>query len=177
MLGGNTKHHLLFRARMTKNYRRMFTFHCENIVRAATRKPTPASPEAEGVVPHTLSTRIASLFGASPTQLELLGSPHGSSPSSASNTEGQRSPRRLRPDMIRRVDGAPKLVNPSGWISEGNAGPTNVRSTKQSDKRELSPSAAHDVQHPLAQEGRSTSPTRPVSSGQPRVGRPLKRRS
>ena len=27
--------------------------------------------------------------------------------------------RRVRPDMIRRVDDKPKLVNPSGWISEG----------------------------------------------------------
>lgn len=25
----------------------------------------------------------------------------------------------IRPDMIRRVDGAPKLVDPSGWISQG----------------------------------------------------------
>ena len=25
----------------------------------------------------------------------------------------------LRPEMIRRVEGAPKLVDPSGWISEG----------------------------------------------------------
>ncbi|KAH9944580.1 TrkH-domain-containing protein [Amylocystis lapponica] len=29
-------------------------------------------------------------------------------------------PSRLRPDMIRRMDDAPKLVNPSGWISEGH---------------------------------------------------------
>ncbi|KAJ7030061.1 cation transport protein-domain-containing protein [Mycena alexandri] len=27
--------------------------------------------------------------------------------------------RKLRPDMIRRMDGPPQLVNPSGWISEG----------------------------------------------------------
>lgn len=27
--------------------------------------------------------------------------------------------RRLRPDMIRRIDDKPKLINPSGWISEG----------------------------------------------------------
>ena len=27
--------------------------------------------------------------------------------------------RRVRPDMIRRIDDKPKLVNPSGWISEG----------------------------------------------------------
>jgi len=29
--------------------------------------------------------------------------------------------RKLRPDMIRRMDDAPKLVNPSGWLSEGKA--------------------------------------------------------
>ncbi|KAI0000966.1 cation transport protein-domain-containing protein [Russula vinacea] len=113
--------------------RRMFTVHCENIVRAATRKTTPGTPGAERMLPHTLTTRIASMFGGGSMQLAFLGSRHGSSPSSASNMEGPRSPRRLRPDMIRRVDDAPKLVNPSGWISEGQAGPTNVRSTNQAD--------------------------------------------
>jgi hypothetical protein len=152
----------------------MFTIHCENIVRAATRKTTPGSPEAEGVMPHTLTTRIASLFGPGSTQLAFLGSRHGSSPSSA-NMEGQRTPRRLRPDMIRRVDGAPKLVDPSGWISEGQAGPTNVRPMNQSDNWEST--APHDPEPPLVQKSRSTSPIRSVSSGQSRVGRPLKRRS
>lgn len=156
----------------------MFTVHCENIVRAATRKTTPGTPGAEGMLPHALTTRIASMFGGGSTQLAFLGSRHGSSPSSASNMEGPRSPRRLRPDMIRRVDDAPKLVNPSGWISEGQAGPTNVRSTNQADNWEPSPSTApRDTQLPLVQESRSTSPTRSVSSGQSRVGRPLKRRS
>lgn len=28
---------------------------------------------------------------------------------------------KLRPDMIRRMDDAPKLINPSGWVSEGKA--------------------------------------------------------
>jgi hypothetical protein len=159
--------------------RRMFTVHCENIVRAAARKTTPASPEVEGVVPHTLTARIASMFSAGSSQPAFLGSPHGSSPSGASNTEGQRSPRRLRPDMIRRIDDAPRLVNPSGWISEGQAGPTNgVRPTSQSDNRELSPSTAlHDPQLHLTQERRSTSSMRSVSPGQSRVGRPLKRHS
>jgi hypothetical protein len=31
---------------------------------------------------------------------------------------------RLRPDMIRRMDNAPQLINPSGWISEGHSAPT-----------------------------------------------------
>jgi hypothetical protein len=150
----------------------MFTVHCENIVRAAaTRKTTPGSPVAEGVLPHTFTTRIASLFGGGSTQLAFLGSRHGStSPSSASNMEGPRTPRRLRPDMIRRVDDAPKLVNPSGWISEGQAGPTNVHSMDQSDNWESS-TAPRDPQLPLQESGSS------VSSGQSRVGRPLKRRS
>ena len=32
---------------------------------------------------------------------------------------GHRGRYQLRTDMIRRVEGAPKLVDPSGWISEG----------------------------------------------------------
>ena len=40
----------------------------------------------------------------------------------------------LRTDMIRRVEGAPKLVDPSGWISEGvsdqQGGTTPAPSTK-----------------------------------------------
>lgn len=36
--------------------------------------------------------------------------------------KGQKSAlRKLRPDMIRRMDDAPKLLNPSGWVSEGSA--------------------------------------------------------
>lgn len=31
---------------------------------------------------------------------------------------------RVRPDMIRRMDDAPKLINPSGWISEPDPPPT-----------------------------------------------------
>ena len=153
----------------------MFTIHCETIVRAATRKTTPGSSEAEGVGPHTLSTFIAPLFGAGST---FLGSRHGSSPTSGSNMDGQRTPRRLRPDMIRRIDGAPKLVNPSGSIVDVQAGPSNVRTMNRSDNLESSSSTApHDPQHPLAQESRSASPKHSVSSSESRVGRPLERRS
>lgn len=34
-------------------------------------------------------------------------------------------PQKLRPDMIRRMDDTPKLVNPSGWLSEGHASSGN----------------------------------------------------
>jgi hypothetical protein len=156
----------------------MFTIHCETIVRAATRKATPGRSEAEGVGAHTLSTLIAPLFGTGSTQFAFLGSRHGSSPTSCSNMDGQRTPRRLRPDMIRRIDDTPKLVNPSGLISDGQAGPSNVRTMNQSDNLEsLSSTAPHYPQYPLAQESRSASPERSVSSSESRVGRPLERRS
>ncbi|KAE9400631.1 hypothetical protein BT96DRAFT_965214 [Gymnopus androsaceus JB14] len=38
----------------------------------------------------------------------------------SSEQKGRRTPKKLRTDMIRRMDEAPKLVNPSGWISEGD---------------------------------------------------------
>ena len=155
----------------------MFTIHCEAIVQAASRKATPSS-EAEGVGPRTLSTLIASLFGAGSTQVAFLGSPQGSSPTSGSNLDGQRTLRRLRPDMIRRIDDTPKLVNPSGSIIDGQAGPPNVRAMNQSDNLESSSSTApHDTHHPEAQESRNASLKHSVSSNGSRVGRPLERRS
>jgi hypothetical protein len=155
----------------------MFTIHCEAIVRAATRKATPIS-EADGVGPRTLSTLIASLFGTGSTQLANLGSGHGSSPTSGSNMDGQGTLRRLRPDMIRRIDDAPKLVDPSGSIIDGQAGPSNVRTMNQSDNLESSSSTApHDPHHPLAQESRSASSKLSASSSESRVGGPLERHS
>ncbi|OJT05481.1 Low-affinity potassium transport protein [Trametes pubescens] len=42
----------------------------------------------------------------------------------------------LRPDMIRRVEGAPKLVDPSGWISEGVSDQPGQDNTAQNEKTE-----------------------------------------
>jgi hypothetical protein len=151
--------------------RYMFTIHCENIVRAATHKATSGSPEAEGIGPRKSAARIASLFGAGSTHPSFFESRHGSSPTSASNMNGQKTPRRLHPDMIRRIDDALKLVDPSGSIIEGQAGPSNVRSMNQSDS--LSSTALRELQHLLAQESGSTSLRRPVSSGESPVGQPL----
>ncbi|KAJ4483537.1 cation transport protein-domain-containing protein [Lentinula aciculospora] len=38
----------------------------------------------------------------------------------SSGEKDRKTPKKLRTDMIRRMDDAPKLVNPSGWISEGD---------------------------------------------------------
>ncbi|PPQ87456.1 hypothetical protein CVT25_008192 [Psilocybe cyanescens] len=53
--------------------------------------------------------------------------------------------RKLRPDMIRRMDDAPKLVNPSGWVSEGRA--PSVRKRSASNIR-VQPKTAADPSNP-----------------------------
>ncbi|CAL1711435.1 unnamed protein product [Somion occarium] len=68
------------------------------------------------------------LIGRSPTR----DSDHSERPGSA-------TPPRVRPDMIRRMDDAPKLVNPSGWISEG---------ARPNTSREPNPPPNVVVQHP-----------------------------
>ena len=40
---------------------------------------------------------------------------------------------RLRPDMIRRMDKAPQLINPSGWISQGQTTPVRPTSLDRSN--------------------------------------------
>ncbi|KAJ7099551.1 cation transport protein-domain-containing protein [Mycena belliarum] len=42
--------------------------------------------------------------------------------------------RKLKPDMIRRMDGPPQLVNPSGWISEGAHTPRPRSPAHESDQ-------------------------------------------
>jgi len=141
----------------------MFTIHCENIVRAATGK---ASPDEGRVEPPGLATRIASLLRGSSSQLASLES-RGTRLSDAGSPEGQK---RLRPDMIRRVDDAPKLVDPSGSIIEVQAGPTDVRSMTGSDKWTQSPSEGLHSSQPFLGQESNHSPIKPVSSGEFRIG-------
>jgi len=152
----------------------MFTIHCKNIVRAATRKANLQNPDG-GVELFRANT---SLYRGGPRRSASQGS-RSNSPSNVSNAElRRRIPRRLRPDMIRRVDDVPKLVNPSGSISEGQAGPTDVRSVTGSDNWVQSPSEGlHNSPLPLGHESRSRSPIESISSRESRVGRSPTRRS
>ncbi|KIJ65956.1 hypothetical protein HYDPIDRAFT_110073 [Hydnomerulius pinastri MD-312] len=52
--------------------------------------------------------------------------------------------KKLRTDMIRRMDAPPKLVNPSGWISEGGMLPLKRFSAKSGD----GPTEAQSPDHP-----------------------------
>ncbi|OAX36883.1 hypothetical protein K503DRAFT_857719 [Rhizopogon vinicolor AM-OR11-026] len=67
-----------------------------------------------------------------------------------SSSDGARTPpkenaKRLRPDMIRRMDAPPKLVNPSGWVTESSAVPMRhlksraTSSDMQAEERAPSP--------------------------------------
>ncbi|OJA08528.1 hypothetical protein AZE42_02448 [Rhizopogon vesiculosus] len=67
-----------------------------------------------------------------------------------SSSDGARTPpkenaKRLRPDMIRRMDAPPKLINPSGWVTESSAVPMRhlksraTSSDTQAEERAPSP--------------------------------------
>jgi hypothetical protein len=99
----------------------MFTIHCENIVRAAASRKAPGYPNTDLAEPLTLTERLASSLRTGADRLPLH-------PSETKSGDTQRKhSRTLHPDMIRRMDGAPQLVNPSGSIIEG-AGPASVLS-------------------------------------------------
>lgn len=75
-------------------------------------------------------------------------------------------PRKLRTDMIRRMDDAPKLVDPNGWISEGRMVPMKRFSTIQSVQdppRHLS-FADLDLDRSDLRNGQLKSPFTPVST-------------
>ncbi|KAI0042575.1 hypothetical protein FA95DRAFT_1564224 [Auriscalpium vulgare] len=113
--------------------RRMFTIRCENIVRAAARKAVSSqsmsSPVASEVrVPTSWTTKLASLFrpGTHLSTVRESADETGTGSTKEKKHPGDREARKLRPDMIRRMNDAPMLVNPSGWISEGRPDPLKV---------------------------------------------------
>jgi len=73
---------------------------------------------------------------------------------SSHSSKEKRKNRRVRPDMIRRIDDRPKLINPSGWISEGRMptaqeGLVESRSTRSRPSlREPEPTIPTLVQSP-----------------------------
>ena len=132
----------------------MFTIHCENIVRAATRKAGPGYPNTELAEPLTLTSRLASSLHTGTDRVPL---------NTSDTKSGDTHSRKLHPDMIRRVDGAPKLVNPSGSIIEG-AGPASVLSPDPPDDLESSFSTNPYARKPEPPPVKGSSPPSPVSS-------------
>lgn len=71
---------------------------------------------------------------------------------------------KLRPDMIRRMDDAPKLVNPSGWISEGDS--NAARKGSITEDRAESGTPLHDSSRQLAFADQITSSPQPATEAQ-----------
>ncbi|KAF9222488.1 TrkH-domain-containing protein [Gyrodon lividus] len=101
----------------------------EAVRRAAPKVEAPVSPESvTSTGRRSLGWRVTSLFrrrsGLSPVAEEYASD--GGTPTPREKEVSKK----LRTDMIRRMDAPPKLVNPSGWISEGITIPLKRLSTK-----------------------------------------------
>lgn len=131
----------------------MFTIHCENIVRAATGKASPEYLNTDLAEPLTLTSRLASSLRAGAHRFPL-------DPSEIKSGNSQRNSRKVHPDMIRRVDGAPKPVNPSGSLIERQASSEIV----VSPDLETFTTGPHARQPPPVPESRSPSPISSNSS-------------
>lgn len=132
----------------------MFTIHCENIVRAAARKAGPGYPNTDLAEPLSLTSRLASSLHTGAERFPL---------NTSDTKSGDTHSRKLHPDMIRRVDGAPKPVNPSGSIIEG-AGPASVLSRDPRDDLESTSPYARKLEPPPAKESRPPSPISSTAS-------------
>ncbi|KAF9012537.1 cation transport protein-domain-containing protein [Cyathus striatus] len=62
-----------------------------------------------------------------------------------SKSEKAHGTRKVRPDMIRRMDDAPRPVNPSGWVSEGKAILHKMPSVHSNIGRRMSVTSNHPV--------------------------------
>jgi hypothetical protein len=67
-----------------------------------------------------------------PTLLHRSATLHDESDNETDSSKENHKNRRVRPDMIRRIDDRPKLINPSGWISEGRM-PTALEGLVESE--------------------------------------------
>lgn len=97
--------------------------------RAVRKTQTQPSESASASGRPTFSLRVTSLLrrrtGLSPV-VEACVSQNGSPTSGGKEMHHKK----LRTDMIRRMDAPPKRVNPSGWVSEGFAAPLRRFSSK-----------------------------------------------
>ncbi|KAG7091120.1 hypothetical protein E1B28_010174 [Marasmius oreades] len=128
-------------------YIRKFYFEkkFEHIIEASTSR-IPASITDQKHHGSVWSNRVAALFGLGRKKSRTANEKtiHSEKPEKERHGSGGLA-HRVRPDMIRRVDDAPKLVNPSGWISEGDRIPMKRNATIQSTTQDRRLSFATSV--------------------------------
>ncbi|TFK44919.1 cation transport protein-domain-containing protein [Crucibulum laeve] len=128
----------------------------DHIVEAARQKNAGTFDEEKAPLPRW-STRIATFFHPGRhISIEVEESNEGSD---RSKDQKGGIIGRLRPDMIRRMDDAPKLVNPSGWVSDGKAPIRKMPSiqSRQEGTQRLSVVSASSDNEPKPSNGRSIS--------------------
>ncbi|ESK97349.1 potassium transporter [Moniliophthora roreri MCA 2997] len=106
----------------------------EHIIRSAAARESVAVPFTEERKNTKWPRRLISFF------YRERGIPIMKEDTQSDHDEKERanggSTKRVRTDMIRRMDDAPKLVNPSGWISEGDRIPMKRNATIQSTSQD-----------------------------------------
>lgn len=174
----------------------MFRARCENIVLAAARKVAAENPAANVEIPVSWTSRLAaylrrgrgSRLSTIQESKEEDGSNSPNKPGSAREVRNGSGSRKLRPDMIRRMDDAPQLVNPSGWISEGRSDPLKVVSIEPPQRQappaqngqprqlsfvdELVPESSQQSessQSSASRSGKNRAPGTPGTPGSPRL--------
>lgn len=106
-----------------------YIIQAEAARRSVSSTQAPQSPESASTTGrHKFAWRVTSLLrhrnGLSPVVEESTSEDGSSTP------REKEVNRKLRTDMIRRMDAPPKRVDPSGWISEGITNPLKRLSNK-----------------------------------------------
>ena len=123
-----------------------YIIQAEAVRRAASKTQAERSPPetASATGRHTFTWRVTSLLrrrGLSPVQEEY-----------ASEDGWEKEHKKLRTDMIRRMDEPPRRVDPSGWVSEGVMAPQRRSSIKIGDDVEEERQVPGQPQSPVLDE-------------------------
>ncbi|KAJ3875588.1 cation transport protein-domain-containing protein [Lentinula edodes] len=93
--------------------------HLIESVAASKEVPAPSVSEERSAVVRWCRLLVSLLNSSKKERLPMT----RQDSSESFGEKGRKTSKKLRTDMIRRMDDAPKLVNPSGWISEGDSIP------------------------------------------------------
>ncbi|KAJ3914684.1 cation transport protein-domain-containing protein [Lentinula edodes] len=93
--------------------------HLIESVAASKEVPAPSVSEERSAIVRWCRLLVSLLNSRKKEQLPMT----RQDSSESFGEKGRKTSKKLRTDMIRRMDDAPKLVNPSGWISEGDSIP------------------------------------------------------
>ncbi|KAG8932610.1 low affinity potassium transporter [Tulasnella sp. 418] len=120
-------------------------------IKDGTQAHSLSSHEPDRPAPHIpLRERINTIFrrrkNASATTDDKLES--GDSGSDRDHDSRRIGSHKLRPDMIRRMDKAPQLVNPSGWISAGQTNSASLSGSVTANPRASPEKVPRNVQSP-----------------------------